>query len=169
MPRALLLPAAAVVVGLVCGSCHSGPPRWGFEIPVCAADGSDCACMLAGWTLCGSRCVNLQFDRDDCGECGHSCGSQVCDQGRCVDACSGSAGACSGSCTYADDPFNCGGCGVACDRGCRGGACVPDVGCGDGRAWCHGTCIDVMTDRNNCGACGRACTSTQACAKGTCS
>ena len=166
MPRAPLLLASMALLGLA--GCHSTPARWGFEIPVCARDGSDCACMLVGWTICGSRCVNLQFDRDHCGQCGRACATPSCDNGQCVDACSGSLGACDGACTYADDPFNCGRCGVACDHGCREGACVPDIGCGAGKAWCNGVCIDVSSDAQNCGACGRTCDASHACADGIC-
>jgi hypothetical protein len=167
MPRALLLRAAILLFGLACATCQSGTPRWGFEIPVCADNGSDCACMLVGWTNCDSRCVNLQFDSANCGQCGRAC-PQSCDSGQCVAACSGSLGECDGSCTYLDDPFNCGDCGVVCDRGCRAGACIPDIGCGVGRAWCAGVCIDILADVQNCGACARACPVNTTCANGTC-
>jgi hypothetical protein len=167
MPRAPLLRAAVVLVALACGECDSKPPRWGFEIPVCAGGGSTCACMLVGWTICDSRCVNLQFDDHNCGQCGQACPG-TCDHGQCATGCSGGRGACAGSCTYADDPFNCGECGVVCDRGCEAGTCVPDIGCGAGRAYCNGTCIDILADAQNCGACARACPATHACADGTC-
>ncbi|MFO0588684.1 MAG: hypothetical protein U0441_14135 [Polyangiaceae bacterium] len=63
---------------------------------------------------------------------------------------------CSGVCTStANDPQNCGGCGVVCGANevCSGSQCV----CAAGYTDCNGSCKNLLTDRYNCGSCGHAC------------
>jgi len=49
---------------------------------------------------CGGSCVNTKTDKNNCGQCGHSCGSSQC---------------CNGTCSYSwMDNNNCGGCGIQC-------------------------------------------------------
>jgi hypothetical protein len=70
------------------------------------------------------------------------------------------------------DPFNCGGCGIACPNGvCEGGTCFPvhaDIGCVLPTVMCGGLCADLRSDPNNCGACGTVCPAG-ICEGGTCS
>ncbi len=55
--------------------------------------------------------------------------------------------------SLADDPANCGACGVIC---------------GANTSCCDSVCIDIQSDPANCGACAAACNSGEACAAGTC-
>lgn len=68
------------------GAAGSGTP------PVTAA-GSPASECAQGRTRCDSRCVDLETDADNCGECGDSCNDkEECDQGRCRKAASDSEG-----------------------------------------------------------------------------
>lgn len=79
---------------------------------------------------------------------------------------------CGGVCVDgAQDPANCGGCGVACGGGsaCEDGSCAcptarPDI--------CGTACVNVESDVANCGSCGTVCTAdapaTAVCVEGAC-
>lgn len=70
-----------------------------------------------------------------------------CNSDRCGDGC---------ETKLADDPKNCGACGVAClpGQGCVNGKCE----CEDPNLqFCDGQCVDVLSNRANCGACGNRC------------
>jgi hypothetical protein len=47
------------------------------------------------------------------------------------------------------------------------GGVVPNK-CGTGKAECNGTCVSIMSDRNNCGACGNVCPQGALCGQGKC-
>jgi hypothetical protein len=71
---------------------------------------------------------------------------------------------CGGLCAAISvDPFNCGGCGIACESGvCQGGACSPvavSTGCVSPLVDCGGLCADLSSDPSNCGGCGVVCDS----------
>jgi hypothetical protein len=55
----------------------------------------------------------------------------------------------------ANDPNNCGGCGIVCGGGsaCVDGAC----GCPAGKTYCGGLCVDLSDDFDNCGQCNHNC------------
>ena len=79
---------------------------------------------------------------------------------------------CGGVCVdISSDPFNCGGCGLACDSGvCEGGGCSAvnvDVGCVSPFVDCGGGCADLSSDPLNCGGCGIGCESG-VCEGGSC-
>ena len=123
---------------------------------------------LAACSACGKNTSRL---------CG-TCGSYVCcaepgpyEYGACVDGqctywCVDGAVDCGGFCTsLAEDPYNCGACGNACDASapyCDGGACrCPGT-------VCDGVCVDVLSDRLNCGGCGQVCSVGFLCGGGVC-
>jgi murein DD-endopeptidase MepM/ murein hydrolase activator NlpD len=79
---------------------------------------------------------------------------------------------CAGVCAdLSSDPFNCGGCGIACESGvCEGGTCFPvhvDIGCVLPTVDCGFGCVDISSDPNNCGGCGIVCPDG-VCARGVC-
>ncbi len=79
-----------------------------------------------GQTLCGSLCVNLLTDVNNCGGCGVTCiAGQFCSQGFC---CGGTQVVCGTQCVdLQTDPQNCGVCGFQCINGlaCVQATCTP--------------------------------------------
>ena len=129
----------------------------------------DC-CPERAPDLCDLQCVDTDSDPRNCGVCGHDCGPNgVCVHGRCT--CNPDRHACEHqgvTCGPVSD--GCGGtidCG-SCSSGetCHAGQCVSN--CPTGTIDCNSTCVNEMTDINNCGACGNQCSSGQACVGGTC-
>jgi hypothetical protein len=89
------------------------------------------ACEAAGLTDCGTGCVDLSSDPNNCGGCGAACPIGICEGGFCssvhVDiGCVLPTVMCGGLCAdLSSDPFNCSGCGVACpSANCVGGTCI---------------------------------------------
>ncbi len=121
-------------------------------------------------TTCGSTCVDLAHDPDNCGACSHVCGlGEVCNGGLCSFACLGGSTACGSACVdLGHDPDNCGACGNACgaDQVCADGQC--GLVCLGGTQKCGGACADTDVDPANCGACGVACGVQEGCIGGTC-
>ncbi len=133
-----------------------------------------CTC-LSGFDKCGgTTCVDLQTSRNHCGTCQTSCqGGAICTAGTC--GCPSGSVDCNGTCTFlAADPRHCGlTCGAqaqcTADQSCINGGCA----CRVGLTTCTGgSCVDTLTDNNNCGGCagagGAVCTGNQVCANGTC-
>jgi glucosylceramidase len=106
---------------------------------------SSCA---AGQEPCGTECVNLATDSNNCGACGIPCnGGRTCQSSQC--RCPAGLLECSGSCV-ASDAAHCGSCTNVCSAGqvCSGGACT---------STCAGT------------TCGTACCeSNQTCTNNAC-
>jgi hypothetical protein len=129
-----------------------------------------------GLKLCGSSCVDLARDQNNCGACGN-----VCPPGRpCGDGVIGNQIQCgcpgrlllcpneNGPPTCVDpwsDPHNCGTCGMQC-KGCNQfGCCLLRMDwtmCADQR------CVDGLHDRNNCGSCDVKCAPGAGCCNGFC-
>ncbi len=79
---------------------------------------------------------------------------------------------CGRSCVNpAEDPRNCGGCGINCGSGrvCINGRCDNECPTSPVRQTrCGETCTDTNVDRANCGACEHACPDGQVCSAGNC-
>ncbi|AKU95693.1 Tryptophan synthase alpha chain [Labilithrix luteola] len=175
-----------------------------------------CECP-PGQILCGYQCVDVSSDGANCGACGNvcpevprdeqcsqmpphtmygcsagACGALSCDWSGYLD-CNGDLrkGCASDGCETnpANDPNNCGACGVKCAAGevCgnlqdgKGRRCIS---CEAGKALCRRSadndrCVDLLNDPGNCGGCGVYCpwtwldgaidTGSAACKQGVCS
>lgn len=92
--------------------------------------GSEGPCP-GGGSLCGTECVFLGSDENNCGGCGNVCAAdEECIAAVCtdLDPCDGGPGTPCGSVCVADintDPDHCGECNNDCDDGevCSGGTC----------------------------------------------
>jgi hypothetical protein len=152
--------AVAAVLTVACGG-KSIYTEGGGE----AGGGSQCEA-----TQCGDECVDIENDRNHCGECFDRCNSdERCVRGSCIGAqgCEPPTTLCNGACVdlrYSQD--NCGACGNACGFGsfCNGGSCTAQ--CPGGQ--CGTICVNFDTDRNNCGGCGISCGFGAQCSGGRC-
>lgn len=125
-------------------------------------------------TECGGKCVDLETDSANCGDCNAVCtAGKRCTAGRCELSCPAGTTLCSGSCVDTQtSPLNCGACGTQCDSAlaCVAGSCAP--ACAAGSALCTAGnatyCAALATDNANCGACGTTCPAGRACASGRC-
>ncbi len=147
------------------------------EIDAGTTDGGTSTCP-SGQSLCGTSCVNLATDSQNCGSCSNACGTgKVCALGTCSSSCPESLTNCSGSCVnLAADAKNCGTCGTTCPSdkplcsdGKSGKQCVAT--CDSSSMFptkCDTACVNLSNDPLNCGKCGTACESGQVCSAGTC-
>ena len=141
-------------------------------------------------SACGDKCVDLQNDPANCGDCGHACAAAnaehaLCIAGTCTyDTCSKGFADCDGNVANgcelptSSDVANCGGCGIVCapQNGtaptCTMGLCGFST-CSAGFADCdsdasNGCETTLATDDANCGKCGNACGGGTVCAGGVC-
>lgn len=119
-----------------------------------------------GQQLCGGVCIDVTFDRNNCGACGVQCASaELCSFSRCDSECRGGTTACGNECVHlGTNHAHCGDCGHPCQAGevCDGtGACR--LNCIEGLANCEGQCVRLGQDSSHCGACGVACYDGQIC------
>lgn len=128
-----------------CGRC--GNKCVGAEECVNEGNGYECAipCERVGKVLCGSTCVDLLTDRDNCGTCGAGCRPpgfddatfnelSTCEKGLCVYECMPGFGDCNGDPSDGCETnlnmnqLNCGTCGNSCDvtagQPCIEGKCL---------------------------------------------
>ncbi len=119
---------------------------------------------------CDDRCVDLETDDNNCGECGNECESdESCVEGNCTATCSQGQISCDGTCVDLEtDEGNCGECGNECGNGqsCMDGTCSSP--CSQGLTDCSSVCVDLNTDEANCGMCGHECFSMEVCTSGIC-
>jgi hypothetical protein len=91
----------------------------------CSSDNDDAGVELM---MCGTHCVNVDTDNNNCGGCNQVCGTipgTFCIIGQC--SCPAPQSVCSGQCVdITDDGSNCGFCGHNCTGAtCSGGLCQP--------------------------------------------
>lgn len=69
---------------------------------------------------------------------------------------------------FAEDPENCGGCGIACEAGdvCSAGTCAGT--CAAGRTDCDASCVNLNFNVAHCGSCDNACAPGERCDVGSC-
>jgi Stigma-specific protein, Stig1 len=132
-----------------------------------------CACP-APLTNCGGSCYETDGDPTHCGTSCAVCpvppngGTATCSQGSCGGTCAAGYSACTTGtqCQYNTntDATHCGPACTACTGGmiCSGGACS----CPAADTNCSGTCVNPLTNANNCGGCGNVCPDTAPLCKG---
>jgi hypothetical protein len=83
---------------------------------VCSNGTCSAACG-SGLARCGTACVNLQNDKNNCGFCAQACnGALICTNGDC--ACPTGTTDCSGVCAdLSSSAADCGSCGTSCAAG----------------------------------------------------
>ncbi len=150
------------------GGLDAGQPDAGFDAGVL----DPCAGTLVS---CGSRCLDIQADPENCGRCGNACGQgQVCNQGRCEvlpDDCTTGTGCGSG---YFCDPVS-----KRCMTGCRltadcpmGATCAGGTcSCPSGEHACGQQCVSssaVTSCGTSCAACVVPANAAPVCTGGAC-
>jgi len=153
-----------MVAGLQVG-CGAPPEESGLETvtqkllppPICAGN------------LCGNKCVSdFSSNREHCGSCNKTCGSQqICKSGACK-TCSGSKTRCGNKCKdLRTNRSNCGTCGNKCGSSeiCSNSSCQA---CPAGQTRCGNKCIDLQSDSNNCSSCNNKCSDGLTCGNGIC-
>jgi hypothetical protein len=141
-----------------------------------------CGCE-PGKALCGSSCVDLSVDDDNCAQCGNACdptngtgawpanGRFGCTNSTCGSLkCNVGWGDCDGDVSNGCETnlvtnTDCGTCNAACDPGKTCGynpQQQPECLCHDGQTLCYGRCADVLSDPHACGGCAIDCTTIAA-------
>src|ERR1019366_6268929 len=156
--KALLLRVArAVALGGVLGACGqiSGLSDYtAGEQGADAAAPGDGAMGIADSSGAGSDAIGEEA------EAGCATGLIACDSGCLHPSSPSSCGSCDNACAGGTPVCAASGDTYACTSGCPTTAPTP----------CGGTCVDQLTDINNCGGCGSAyvCASGQTCSSGHC-
>ena len=176
-------------VGCPSGTLCTGNGK--CAITACPAAEVGLACAFGpgyqGGTCCSGSCVNLVLDPENCGVCGQACSSGVCTgtaqspngslhQTECLPPNTSTSGTCGGTNGFG------GGCGptqtcvqdrcvtTSCSQAFPGSLCSPD---GMSFGMCCGelgsSCVNPVTDPQNCGGCNVQCPAGQSCVQGACS
>jgi len=108
---------------------------------VCIPASDCCGGCSQGLTCCKGTCKNLATDGQNCGACGLTCVTNVCDQGVCD--CQGAQVNCPAACACAARLNNAG---TVCNFGSGITDCDNDAVCGPGRVClvnnkCSGPCV----------------------------
>ncbi len=121
-----------------------------FRFPGCGG-GASCG---KGQAYCSEKCVNINDDRDNCGQCGRNCASgKTCQEGVCK-SCPAGTTFCGNECVNLQTSReNCGKCGNACIGigACMAGECVThcpgsnQMCCSGELAYCAKTCTKPCT------------------------
>jgi hypothetical protein len=141
-----------------------------------AADTAMMSCDFP-FKMCGGKCINVQFDALNCGDCGKVCptgakGTPNCTSGSCVLTCESGFGNCDDLGTngcevnLSNTDAHCGGCFKACltTETCVASKCE----CKSGSAKCGTSCVNLTADDANCGVCGKVCAGTETCKSSIC-
>ncbi len=182
-----------------CGGCGTVCSNNNMATRTCAAGACNGTCV-GGTANCNNTkqmngCnVSTSSDPNNCGGCGTVCSGnnvpvRTCASGACNGTCAAGTTNCDNTkqlngCNVdtANDPNNCGGCGIVCSannmgtRTCAGGVCNGTCVAGfsdcDGNKQTNGCEIATATDPNNCGGCGAVCSNsnmaTRTCGGGSC-
>jgi mannan endo-1,4-beta-mannosidase len=107
------------------------------------AGGSGANACSAGLTRCGTTCLDLANDPQNCGACGTPCGAGLfCSLGACASSCAAGLTQCGASCAdLTSSAAHCGACNVVCSAGqtCSAGACLGGTAGSGGTAGTGGT------------------------------
>jgi hypothetical protein len=162
--------SATKACGAACADCEAVKGVGG----VCK--NGTCLCALGNRpATCAGACVDLDTNRDHCGQCGKGCAyGEVCSGGTCQLQCGGKTPQrCADACVNAQtNPAACGAACIQCDTStgmgsvCQAGTCVCATGANP--VTCAGLCVDADVDVRNCGNCGHACASGEVCHGGVC-
>ncbi len=97
------------------GSCNEG------RCDAYAAQACQPGKAPPSFSICGPACVDTDFSRSNCGECGRKClDGQSCSFGKCTEDCNILQKYCEGRCIDPErDADNCGRCGNVCPNGTR--------------------------------------------------
>ncbi len=142
------------------------------EAGVC--EDGECVCEDDD-AICDDECVDLDSNRDHCGECDNECGDdEICDDGECAESCPDDEAMCDGECVDIDsDMDHCGECNAECSAGddatasCEDGDCIIECDDDDDTV-CDDQCVDTDSDPDHCGDCGEECTTDIDGAEATC-
>lgn len=124
--------------------------------------------------LCGSSCVDVRSDGQNCGGCGLRCeGGAACSGAQCVTgpSCQDPLRMCGSACVdVQSSTAHCGACNRACASGqrCTSGQCVTPPSCNAPLVLCDTACVNPNTDARNCGVCGFLCGGGERCSNGVC-
>ena len=171
-----------------CGACNSACAEGHSCAAGFCACGQDTATTIGvanacgeGEVCCEDGCVNLAFDRQNCGTCGAACAEPYCVGGTCQ--CPGGTASCTTDAVcetnVIEDPAHCGDCegdcaAVEASPDCVAGRCsCGGVACDSNKDCCavgdQKSCLDTSASRFNCGDCGKRCAAGEECTDSNCS